>query len=133
MYIYNSVPANITKRLLDYSTTLFRTATFVCQSVGVPIPNVFWARIERNGSLHYIDDMSGASPSSNTSVVSISTITNTDRNWISSSLVIRNVQLSDEGKYLCVTSNGITLSNLTDVVDRAAAFFDVRTGMYVTR
>lgn len=88
-----------------------------------------WAYIEGD-VLRFLDDMS-STPSSSGSFITTSTVISNDLNWITRSLVIRNVQLSDEGDYVCITENGITLQNLTDIILTASAHLDVTLGELV--
>ena len=127
---HSLAPANITRPPEDFSASVSGTAAFVCRSIGVPIPNIMWAYVESDGSLRFLDETS-STPSPNSSSIIMASAFNHDLNWITKTLVIRNVRLTDEGEYACITENGVTLQNLTNIILRASAHLDVTLGRFV--
>ena len=76
-----------------------------------------------SSELEYLSDITPEGPTTtNTSTMRTSVISsNVTEGVVSSMLVIQNVQSADEGAYLCLTSNGVVLSNLTTIKENASA------------
>ena len=51
--------------------------------------------------------------------------TNITTGTLTSLLQIENVQPTDEGEYVCLTSNGVALSNLTTIIENATAVLSI--------
>ena len=107
-------PATITSLPEDVQADISQNATFFCEAFGSPLPQLLWARLGPDGQLQFLDN-SQPEGGANESIISISLTNNFTAYSVASVLEIQNVQLSDQGTYLCLTSNGVVADNLTSV------------------
>ena len=125
-YIY-AVPANITAPPLDILVSIAATAVFTCEAYGFPTPNIFWAKINAFGNTEYLSDFTPEARSNFTSVMRTFVLKrNVTAGTVSSMLEIQNVQASDEGVYICLASNGVTVANLTTIRENASAVLTIQ-------
>ena len=115
------VPARITSPPVTTQADLYSNSSFTCQAQGQPLPSISWSKISGTDTI-LLDDFSTGTPTSNMSVVRVMQVgTDVAAGIVTSQLVIENVQREDQGTYVCSTSNGVTLSNLTNVRSNATA------------
>ena len=123
MYVHISfplpVPARITSPPVTTQADLHSNSSFTCQAQGQPLPSISWSKISGTDTI-LLNDFSTGTPMSNISVVRVMQVgTDVAAGIVTSQLVIENVQREDQGTYVCSTSNGVTLSNLTNVRSNA--------------
>ena len=96
-----------------------QNAVFSCEAFGSPLPQLLWARLGPDDQLQFLDDVQSEGRA-NESSISISITNDTAAGSVASELEIQNVQLSDQGTYLCLTSNDVVIGNLTTVENASA-------------
>lgn len=96
-----------------------QNVVFSCEAVGSPLPQLRWARLGPDDQLQFLNDFQSES-AANESSISVSITNDTAAGLVASVLEIQNVQLSDQGTYLCLTSNGVVIGNVTTVENASA-------------
>ena len=115
--------ATITKGPTNDLTSVFDTVLFLCESTGIPIPDISWSQREEGGSLVTLDNKTQLQTGT---PIRFQTNFNYVTNVTVKRLYLMSVDVSDAGEYVCLTSNGVE-SQSPRIMQTASAFLNVST------